>query len=169
METLQIRFIRGTGWDSKVIEWDTRCWTSHVELVSIFMTFGAQLKGGVKWRSVLDPCYKNVDWIEVFEIQITDLQHERLQKIMEETDGLPYDWRAIVSFGLGQRDWREPDSWFCSEFVCMVLEQLCILLDLGVDLPVWRITPRDAYMLLKEKSNFKLVYQSTSVKPSLKK
>lgn len=30
--------------------------------------------------------------------------------------GKPYDWTALVSLVL-QRDWQEPDSWFCSELV----------------------------------------------------
>jgi hypothetical protein len=35
--------------------------------------------------------------------------------------GKPYDMRAIVGFAVG-RDWREPDSWFCSEEKTCALE-----------------------------------------------
>jgi hypothetical protein len=37
---LALRFVRGTGWDSKVIEWGSRSWTSHVELFRDDRTFG---------------------------------------------------------------------------------------------------------------------------------
>lgn len=143
---MQIRFVRGTGWDSRVIEWGSRSWTSHVELISGDLTFGAQLIGGVKSRSVSDPCYAKVRRTETWEHYLSYDQNQILNRVMAATEFLPYDWRAIVSFAMGERDWREKDSWFCSEWVAMLLEQLG-LVKFPAKLPFDRITPRDIYLL----------------------
>ena len=146
---LALRFVRGTGWDSKVIEWGSRSWTSHVELFRDDRTFGAQLIGGVKWRELSEPCHKGVARTEVWEIEISAEQNNLLTGVIFQTRGLPYDWRAIVSFAFGERDWRETDSWFCSEWAAMMLETLGILKFPRV-LPFDRITPRDVYLLFTE-------------------
>jgi hypothetical protein len=143
---LALRFVRGTGWDSKVIEWGSRSWTSHVELSCRNETFGAQLVGGVKWRSPSDPCYRRVTRAEIWDLEINDNQFALLTGVIHKTNGLPYDWRAIVSFAFGERDWREPDSWFCSEWAAMLLETLGIV-KFSDKLPFDRITPRDVYMI----------------------
>lgn len=126
---LKIRFVRGMAWDSKVVEWQTRGWCSHVELYDEASngegyTFGAQLRGGVLWRQVNEHCYSNVARFETWQLNLTDYQNKQMQDFINETYGKPYDWRAIISFALGERDWREPDSWFCSELVAALLERL---------------------------------------------
>jgi len=55
--------------------------------------------------------------------------------------GKPYDWRAIVNFGF-HRDWRSPDSWFCSELVAWACEAAGYPL-LNPAEPHDRVTPRD--------------------------
>lgn len=150
---MQIRFVRGTGWDSKVIEWGSRSWTSHVELyfpttpeTRADRTFGAQLDGGVKWRYTSDPCYAKTRRTETWEHFLNYDQCRRVEDVMAATSGRPYDWRAIVSFAFGERDWRETDSWFCSEFVALVLEKTN-LVKFPANIPSDRITPRDIYLL----------------------
>jgi hypothetical protein len=68
---------------------------------------------------------------------------------MSEQDGKPYDWRAILGFGMGERDWRVPDSWFCSELQARALEVAGIL-NFPADVPMWRITPRDLWLLVTQ-------------------
>jgi len=149
---LALRFVRGTGLDSKIIEWETRAWTSHVEFAyrndegGFDRTFGAQLKGGVLWRLVSDPCYADVVRTETWEIEIGYDQKMRLYEVITETMGLPYDWRAIIAFAFGERDWREPDSWFCSEWASMMLEKLGVA-KFPQKVPFDRITPRDVYLI----------------------
>ena len=116
MPEVRIRFIRGTHWDSKVIEYCTRSWCSHVEAIENgFCTYGAMLDGGVKARQFSDKTYASVSKFEVWNIPCTQDQVDKFWKFLLDQNGKPYDWRAIVSFGLGERDWQEPDSWFCSE------------------------------------------------------
>ena len=144
---MKLRFVEGGAFDSKIIRWDSRCRWSHVEAVSPSATFGAQLKGGVKWRRYWDNAYRHVVGVEVVSIPATDDQEFKFWSFLQSQNGKPYDWRAIVSFGLGTRDWREDDSWFCSELQARALE-VAGLIKLPTDIPVWRITPRDVWVLI---------------------
>lgn len=148
---LYARFVRGGGWDSKLIEWDTRAWCSHVELIdnSWENTIGAMLKGGVLARSITDPIYKRATRYEIWSIPATNEAFDRLQVFVNETLDNPYDWRSIVSFGLGERDWTEPGEWICSEWFAMALVRAG-LLTWPLNLPANRITPRDCYMLISQ-------------------
>jgi len=55
--------------------------------------------------------------------------------------GRPFDFTAFINFGV-QRDWQEPDSWFCAELVAWAFKQAGNDL-FAPDADVWRITPRD--------------------------
>jgi hypothetical protein len=140
--------VRGTVWDSKIIEWQTRCWCSHVEFVSADYqnTFGAQLKGGVKWRSVADRCYRDVKRWEIWTYDSTALQEDLFNGYMAATLGDKYDWKEILSFGLGERDWHDSDRAICSTWAMAGLIHAGIV-QLPEKLPVTRIDPRDVYMI----------------------
>jgi hypothetical protein len=146
-----IRFVRGSAWDSKIIEYRTRAWCSHVEAIYpteilADTTFGAMLKGGVKPRSIHDKIYKHVSRYEIWHIPCTSEQYELYWEFMHEQDGKPYDWRAIVSFALGERDWKEADSWFCSELVTAA-GVAAVLWNWPAQAKLDRIDPSDAYLL----------------------
>lgn len=145
---IKLRFVEGGGWDSKIIRWDTRCRWSHVEYMpNSVTTLGAMLDGGVKLRSITDAQYRKAVASQVWNVRMNPAAEKKFVDFVNSQVGRPYDWRAIVSFGLGERDWRAPDSWFCSEFMSRGLE-LSSALHLPLDQPVWRITPRDLWMLL---------------------
>lgn len=146
---LTLRFVEGGGWDSKIIRWDTRCKWSHVEFYDEFtgVTLGAMLDGGIKRRMLCDSEYRHTVSDSYLDIHVTPYQFTNYKRFLDCQLGKPYDWRAIVSFGLGQRDWREDDSWFCSELQARGLEVAGIL-KLPDDIPVWRITPRDLWVLV---------------------
>ena len=61
----------------------------------------------------------------LLEIPCTQAQAQRFWAFLEVQLGKPYDKRAIWGFALG-RDWREPDSWICSELQAAALEAACI-------------------------------------------
>lgn len=146
---MKLRFVEGGGLDSKVIRYTTRCRWSHVEALSgdESRTFGAQLAGGVQWRSTKDPVYGGVVAFDCYELEASADQEAKFWNFLAAQNGKPYDWRAIVSFSLGTRDWREDDSWFCSELQARALE-VAGFLTLPTDIPVWRITPRDLWVLV---------------------
>lgn len=57
--------------------------------------------------------------------------------------GKPYDWSGVISLPFN-RDWQEPDSWFCSELVAESLQLASV-----IDIPnVSRVTPGDLFRLL---------------------
>ena len=142
-----LRFIEGGKFvPSGIIEYATRCRWSHVEAIGLEGTFGAQLSGGVIWRSLDDACYRGTKNVEVLNLTLTLEQEKAIWKFLDAQEGKPYDWRAILGFGLGRRDWREEDSWFCSELQTRALEVAGVV-KLPTDIPVWRITPRDLWLL----------------------
>jgi uncharacterized protein YycO len=131
---------------SKLIRWNTRCEYSHVGFYdsSKDAYFSAQLKGGVQWRTKAgitshieystSHCYLSVDGIE-----------RALTQALKQ-EGKRYDWTAILGLATN-RNWREDDSWFCSELVAYSFEQAGIPL-LNPNVYVWRITPRDILLSL---------------------
>jgi uncharacterized protein YycO len=153
-----LRFVEGGSWDSKIIRWDTRCHYSHVECLDpagASITYGAMLKGGVKKRLFGDAEYKGAINFTVVQVAATSVQQNAFYDFVFSQIGKPYDWRAIVSFGLGCREWRREDSWFCSELIVRAFE-VAGMLQIPNDMPSYRITPRDAWMLVGVKSEIAL-------------
>lgn len=149
MAEILIRFIRGTAWDSKIIEYRTRAWCSHVEaLPTDFdrLTFGAMLKGGVGFRHFDDACYKGVKRWEIWRIPCTQEQRFAFHYFLYKQERKPYDWRAIVSFAFGERDWQENDSWFCSELM-VAAGKAAGLWNFTEQVHIDRIDPGAAYLL----------------------
>jgi hypothetical protein len=148
------------GWDSKFIEWGTNSWCSHAEFFvrsydpiwkdfgmstsmanrNVDQTFGAQLRGGVMFRKTTFPCYNNMKRWDLWNIPCTVEQAEKVVAFCRTTIWKPYDWRAIINMGLQDRDWRSPDSWFCSEQNMAALEA-GDLAHIPANEPVNRITP----------------------------
>jgi hypothetical protein len=147
-----IRFVRGGALDSRLIEWRTRSWASHVEALSEAvgdpkLTFGAQLRGGVAFRYVSAPCYRNVRRSEVWAIPADDAAWWEFWKFLHAQEGKPYDWRAIFAFQFGERDWQEDDSWFCSELVAAALRASGVWRCAG-EIHQDRIDPGTAYLIV---------------------
>lgn len=67
-------------------------------------------------------------------------------EILKSQIGKPYDWRAVVSFAFGDRDWQEADSWFCSELQVWAIMQ-CGFFKAPLLIPTDRISPRDQLLL----------------------
>lgn len=144
-----LRFIEGGKFiPSGIIEYATRCQWSHVEAIGAEGTFGAQLRGGVIWRRLHDNAYRGAKNVEICTLDCTGPQANLFWNFLLDQLNKPYDWRAIVGFGFGRRDWREDDSWFCSELQVRALE-VAGLLKLPADIPMWRITPRDLWLLVQ--------------------
>lgn len=157
--SVSVRFVRGSGWDSKLIEFRTRSWCSHVEahyqIGDVLAdqtaispgTFGAMLKGGVRHRKLSDPCYDRLSRSEVWRVPCEKWQSTTFWQYLFRQDGLSYDWHAIVAFGAGERDWVREDRWFCSELVMAALQAAHVWKPHG-QAHIDRIDPGQAYLLV---------------------
>ena len=146
---IQIRFIQGTAWDSRAIEFQTRAWCSHVEAIIPALcplTMGALVKGGVRMRRVNDECYQGVARWEIWHIPCEPYQSNNFWEFLDDQFGKPYDWRAIASFAFGQRNWLSHDAWFCSELQFAAMREAGLYTP-PAQLPCDRLTPRDAYLI----------------------
>lgn len=74
----------------------------------------------------------------VVRVPATPEQRRKLFTLAMAQIGKPYDWRAILAFAV-ERDWREPDAWFCSELSMWLKEQsgICPFILQGVN----KVTP----------------------------
>lgn len=124
------------------IKWGTRsCW-SHVDAVmEDGSLLGARIKGGVQIRK---PDYAPFTATQKYCIK-TELA-DKFYDALRSQVGKPYDWRAIISFALGDRDWRETDSWFCSELQIWAAE-VAGFFDRKLLIEVDRLSPRDHLLL----------------------
>ena len=128
MPTLTLQFVSTRGLIPRII----RTWTNsdicHVDAVlKDGRLLGSQLHekdgDGVLIR---DANYE--EFTKKFEVQIdvTQEQYELYWKFLYSQLGKPYDNMAILGLVI-HRDWRETNSWFCSELIAAALEYAGIL------------------------------------------
>ena len=159
---LTIRFVSGGHWDSRVIEYWTRCEWSHVEAISstsLFYTFGAMLRGGVRWRNTLDSAYDGMKKSRTVRIPCTDEQYADFWNFLSTQNEKPYDRAAILSFSptlrfaVKDRHWQDESAWFCSELQLAALVKAGILY-LTEDTVVDSFSPRDLWVMLAQKVGY---------------
>lgn len=155
----RIRFVTGTGAVSAGIRafehlWRDDGWLpTHAEVLMPDGTLlGAHLEGGVQARPVgydkatmtremfvdlpFGACIDiSAGSSRQFEI---DRMEAKFYGFLRAQLGKPYDMTAIAAF-VFDRDWRQADSWFCSELVAAALEE-CSYLPKLIS-PTNRITP----------------------------
>lgn len=107
--------VHGRDFYSRLIRWETFSPYSHAafEFDDGFQ-IGAE-SGGV---GVYPPSPGTV--ITRFDVDGLDI--EKAVDAACSQVGKPYDWTAIAGLVM-RRDWRETDSWFCSELVAWACEQ----------------------------------------------
>ena len=132
---ITLEFSRSPGLVGQVIRTATWSEWDHVS----FVAPGGTLLSALPGRGVtLAPRTAGAVW-QRFEIGSPSAIYRRaLGQI-----GKPYDWSAVIGIGL-HRDWREEDSFFCSELVAWAFEVTGWPL-LRAD-RLNRITPRDLAM-----------------------
>lgn len=84
------------------------------------------------------PGYRKFSKTMLFAIECTFEQKDAFNTYQRSQLGRPYDSKAIWGFVFG-RDWREADSWICSELAAASLEQAGIIKKLYLEAN--RITP----------------------------
>lgn len=125
---------------SMPIRWNTRCPWSHAGfyLSASHAYLSAQLRGGVRVRWT-----DGIKYPEKFSAIAfyTAPKVEEAYNWARGQVGKPYDWTAITGLALN-RNWREDDSWFCSELVAAAFEAVGAPL-FAEGMCAWRVTPRD--------------------------
>ena len=79
-------------------------------------------------------------------LDATDTQLHGFNNFLQGQIGKPYDMEAIIGFAVG-RDWRAPDSWFCSELQGAALEA-CGWFPFALATPANKLDPDDLLLAL---------------------
>lgn len=162
--TVRLQFVATPGIGSSLIRWFGHgTGVTHVDAV----LSGLSLKPGKP--DLLGARYDNVgggkgvlirpadyeQWTKKIEVAIpcTAAQEATFYATLKSQLGKPYDWTAIAAFFVN-RDWRETDSWFCSELQAWALEQAGIFQHLV--LPSNKIDPGDLLLLCSARVNVRV-------------
>lgn len=89
--------------------------------------------------------YANFSAAKRITIECADEEKSKFYEFANDQIGKPYDETAILAFA-ANRDWRNPDSWFCSEMGAAALEASGILLH-PLATTVNKITPEDLLLV----------------------
>jgi uncharacterized protein YycO len=116
----------GNGIPSRAIAWYSAGHFSHVDLLlpdGTLMGARSDSIGGKPPGVQIRPAGYGEPWRErvVMTLQCTELQEQSVIAFFMSQEGKPYDHTAIWGFVAG-RDWREEDSWFCSEISAAAIE-----------------------------------------------
>jgi hypothetical protein len=124
-------------------------WASHCEaLMPDGTLLGAHASGGVQARARSYDTGQFVKEVYV-DLPCDDATSQKFYDFLRLQVGKPYDMTAISAFLLG-RDWREADSWFCSELQAAALEA-CGWFASPLATAVNHVSPRDLLLVLSGK------------------
>lgn len=115
---VKLQFSRQGDIASSAIAWFSQGDLSHVDAIIGESLYGARVSGGVACRP---EDYAKFALRVVFTLPCTVEQRERWEDFLWKQFGKPYDHQAIWGFVIG-RNWREDDSWICSELQAAALE-----------------------------------------------
>lgn len=146
---IRLRFVTGSDPTSRLIAaWQKDGWATHVEAVlANGSLLGAHREGGVAIRPKGYDAATMTRELPV-DLVTLDSMTEEFYDFLHDQVGKPYDMTAIEGLVLG-RDWREPDSWICSELIAAALEACGYFPRLSSS--VNHITPRDLELILSGK------------------
>lgn len=125
---IALQFVLGHGLSSQAIAWFSAGRFSHVDAIlpdgSLLGSRSDTIKGIKPGVRVRPPDYE--PWLARVQLALpsTPTETQRWIDFLHSQIGKPYDKSAIWGFAAG-RDWREPDSWFCSEIQARALEVSC--------------------------------------------
>jgi len=78
----------------------------------------------------------------ILRIPATVAQKAAFDLFLEAQVGKSYDFKSLIAFAFN-RDWQEPDAWFCDELIAAALVAAGRFPKL--DIPLNRLTLRDLY------------------------
>lgn len=120
-----MQFVRDPNLAATVIAWFSAGHLSHVDcLLDDGTLLGARndsVGGKPPGVQIRPPDYTKFTTKVVMTIEVTDAQREAFLNFLMAQVGKPYDTQAIWGF-LFNRDWRQEDSWICSELQAAAAE-----------------------------------------------
>ena len=120
-----IQFAQGTDLGAKAIEWYGHETYSHVDSVlpdgRLFGARSDNVGGAPPGVQAREPSYLGSE--KVFRVELATTADETVKYYdwLWTQVGKPYDKQGILGF-IVDRDWRDPNTWFCSELVAAGLE-----------------------------------------------
>jgi uncharacterized protein YycO len=115
---IRLQFVRQAALSSDIIAWFSQGHFSHVDAILPDETLlGARndsVGGQPPGVRIRPPDYTPFSLRVVMAVPCSESQAERYYSFLHSQVGKPYDTEAIWAFAFG-RDWREQDSWICSE------------------------------------------------------
>jgi uncharacterized protein YycO len=136
MKRIYLRFTNSKSIASTLVEWWTRHWASHVDIVIGYGRYlGSDIKTGV--AIIGDEDYLNR--IEFYYVEVTEEQYNKFMEIAHAQVGKDYDTWALVG-NMFRRNWQETDKWFCSELIAYCFNQCGFMLTYS---KTNRVTPVD--------------------------
>jgi uncharacterized protein YycO len=132
---MKVLLFKGRGIISWSIRWFTRSQYSHAAIqVQSGQIFEAWQGAGVRVTTLRS--WKDVD---VFEVDVTLEQRQKIHEFLEGELGCGYDYWGIWGF-VSRQPRRSNKKWFCSELVAAAFEEAGISL-LGNNTPSWAVSP----------------------------
>lgn len=125
MAAIRLQFVAESGLASATIGWFSAGHLSHVDaMLPDGRLYGARSDnvGGAPpgvWERPAD--YARFARRVVATLACDDRQYLRWRIFLRDQRGKPYDRLAILAFA-ANRNWREDDSWICSELQARALE-----------------------------------------------
>lgn len=130
---IRLQFVCENALSSEAIAWFSAGHFSHVDAVTsdhdLAALVGARsdFVGGAPSGVELRPYnYATFNRRVIFDIPAKPDQKRKFWSFLDDQIGKPYDHQAIWAF-LFNRDWREQDSWICSELQAAALEYAGVL------------------------------------------
>jgi hypothetical protein len=127
---VRLQFVLGPNVNARVIGWFSAGHLSHVDAcLPMSSDFPGYLIGARSDRvggkppgvQIRPPDYVKFASKVIFTLPTTMLQEQSFYAFLLSQEGKPYDKRAIWAFAFN-RDWRELDTWICSELQAAALE-----------------------------------------------
>lgn len=149
MGAIVAQFAGNGSFGSRLIEWFDHGAYSHVDIVlpsgELLGARDDEIEGIPSGVQIRPASYVAGYHVKRVEIPAPDPVVASFYELAHSQIGKPYDRTAIAAFFVG-RDWREDDSWFCSELFSWLLEQSGFLHPLSA--PCNKIAPDDALLIV---------------------
>jgi len=123
--TIQLQFVCGNAISSRTIAWFSAGHLSHVDAIlpdgRLLGARSDHVGGKPPGVQVRHPGYAK--WVSriIMTIPTDQTKQDKFYDFLRMQIGKPYDRLAILGF-LFNRDWRDDDSWICSELQAAALE-----------------------------------------------